>query len=356
MRSRLLFILSSLSPLLLATLPGKTLAQQPSAAQERLQQCLLDRLNSADSSVTVAEIKQWCEKSLARQPEPDATDEDVVEVDAVEEKPGALTERMRSEQLTEFDPYVLTPHRRNYILPVLTSNNINRLQYADIEGYQQNLEDIEAKVQLSFKVPLIKESLLVENDRLFFGFTVQSWWQVYANEISKPFRETNYMPEFVYATPTSWHPFGTNTAIAFGAEHLSNGRSQPLSRSWNRFYAQFVVENGDWVFSFKPWIRLQEDAKEDPLQSSGDDNPNIEDYVGNYEFSTAYNDGDFEYIFRIRHAVDTGRGSAEINWTFPLWGKFTGYTSLFTGYGESLIDYNHKQTRFGLGIALNNVL
>ena len=52
----------------------------------------------------------------------------------------------------------------------------------------------------------------------------------------------------------------------------------------------------------------------------------------------------------------TGRGSAEFNFTFPLWGKFIGYTSLFTGYGESLIDYNHKQTRFGVGIALNNVL
>ena len=72
--------------------------------------------------------------------------------------------------------------------------------------------------------------------------------------------------------------------------------------------------------------------------------------------NTAYNDGDFEYILRLRHAVDTGRGSAELNWTFPIGGKFIGYTSIFTGYGESLIDYNHKQTRFGIGIALNNIL
>ena len=92
------------------------------------------------------------------------------------------------------------------------------------------------------------------------------------------------------------------------------------------------------------------------MQSSGDDNPDITDYVGDYEFTTAYNDGDFEYILRLRHAVDTGRGSAELNWTFPIGGKFIGYTSIFTGYGESLIDYNHKQTRFGIGIALNNIL
>lgn len=331
----------------LAILPASLHAQELSD----MQQCLLDKMNTTNSNITVAEVRQQCEQQLRAAPA-----EEVVEVDAVEGEAGALTKRMQSEQVTEFDPYVLTPHRRNYMLPMITTNNINRQQYADLQDYQRNLEEYEAKFQLSFKVPFNKESLLFEDDKFFFGFTVQSWWQVYSDNISKPFRETNYMPELFYATPTGWHPFGTNTAIVVGGEHLSNGRSQPLSRSWNRFYAQLVVEKGDWVFSVKPWVRLQEDAKTDPLQASGDDNPNIEDYVGNYEFVTAYDDGDFEYVLKLRHAIDTGRGSAEVNWTFPIWGKFTGYTSLFTGYGESLIDYNHKQTRFGIGIALNNIL
>jgi phospholipase A1 len=321
-------------------------------AQElsNMQQCLLGKMNDANAEVTIADVRAQCEEELRS-----AEDEDIVEVDAVEQ-PGALTNRMKSEQVTQFDPYVLTPHRRNYLLPVITSNNINREQYASVDDYEQNLEDYEAKFQFSFKVPFNRESLLFEEDKLFFGLTVQSWWQVYSDDISKPFRETNYMPEIFYATPTGWHPFGTNTGIVFGAEHLSNGRSQPLSRSWNRFYAQFFVEKGRFVFSLKPWIRLQENRKTDPMQASGDDNPNITDYVGDYEFTTAYSDGDFEYILRLRHAIDTGRGSAELNWTFPIGGKFIGYTSIFTGYGESLIDYNHKQTRFGIGIALNNIL
>ncbi|RUO73598.1 phospholipase A [Idiomarina seosinensis] len=336
----------------LASLPFALSALSVSAQDlSDMQQCLLDKMNTTDAQTTVADIRASCEQQLRA-----AKDNEVVEFDAVESEPGALTRRVQSEEVTQFDPYVLTPHRRNYMLPVLSSNNINRIQYAELEGYRGNLEDYEAKFQMSFKVPFNKESLLFEGDKLFFGFTVQSWWQIYSDNISKPFRETNYMPEFFYATPTGWHPLGTNTALVFGAEHLSNGRSQPLSRSWNRFYAQLIVEKGDFVFSVKPWIRLQEDAKSDPLEASGDDNPNIEDYVGNYEFSTAYSDGDFEYIFRLKHAIETGRGSAELNWTFPLWGKFIGYTSLFTGYGESLIDYNHKQTRFGIGIALNNVL
>ena len=108
----------------LATLLS-AIASLPLHAQDisSQQQCLIDRLKSSADEVTVAEIKAWCDKSLEQQQPAD----DVVDVDAVAEQPGALTQRIRSEQVTEFDPYVLTPHRRNYILPVLTTNNINRI-------------------------------------------------------------------------------------------------------------------------------------------------------------------------------------------------------------------------------------
>ncbi|GAB2693670.1 phospholipase A [Aliiglaciecola aliphaticivorans] len=313
--------------------------------------CILDRVKGSGSIDTVEAIKKECRKHVENDKR-----QNLSSVDVPKRENGVLTQRLRKEQQTEFEPYVITPHRRNYIQPMLTTNDINHEQYAQIEGYERNLEDYEAKFQLSLKVPLSKSSLLFEEDKLYFGFTIQSWWQIYSDGISKPFRETNYMPEIMYVIKTDWEPFNANTGVVFGAEHLSNGRSQLLSRSWNRLYTQFVVEKGSWVFSLKPWIRLQEDAKEEPMASRGDDNPNIEDYIGNYEVSAGYNDGQFEYSLRLNHAIETGRGSAEVNFSFPLWGKFYGYASLFTGYGESLIDYNHKQTRFGLGIALNNVL
>jgi phospholipase A1 len=78
--------------------------------------------------------------------------------------------------------------------------------------------------------------------------------------------------------------------------------------------------------------------------------------MGNFELGMVYQWRDYELSFKGRRNFSTNYGAAEIGLTFPLWGKLRGYATAFSGYGESLIDYDHKQTRVGLGIALNNVL
>ena len=79
-------------------------------------------------------------------------------------------------------------------------------------------------------------------DVLFFGFTLQSYWQMYNSDISSPFRETNYQPEIFYGFINDlkvgeW----TNRVNIIGIEHQSNGRTQPLSRSWNQNLCQFYL-------------------------------------------------------------------------------------------------------------------
>jgi phospholipase A1 len=54
---------------------------------------------------------------------------------------------------------------------------------------------------------------------------------------------------------------------------------------------------------------------------------------------------------------DTGKGAAQFTWTSsPILGPLRGYVSAFTGYGESMIDYDWNQNTVGIGVALNDLL
>jgi len=307
---------------------------------ESMKKCLLMAITQAKSTATVGELKQQCQES--------AVDKDV--------KLGAISKRMIAEHQLAFDPYVITPHKMNYILPASISNGINKTAYKSFGEWSENLEDIEAKFQLSIKVPLNTKSILNHGDGLYFGFTLQSWWQVYSKNISKPFRETNYQPEMFYLTPLNWHPNDGNTGLMLGVEHQSNGRTQALSRSWNRVYVNFLYEKDNFALSFKPWWRLPEEEKASSTADEGDDNPDINDYMGHFEFGMAYTWDEYELSFKGRENFSTHKGGMELGLTFPLWGKLRGYLQYTNGYGESLIDYNHSQQRIGIGFALTDIL
>ena len=323
-------------------------------AQDAIVDCVMQHYINADANLTLTDIRERCSVDNVTEQEAEIARFSLTS-DSVT-APGAISRRIIKERQTEFEPYVITPHKINYILPMIATNAINKGAYSTYDGYEDNLEDVEAKFQLSFKVPLNYNSMLIEGDGLYFGFTIQAWWQIYAENISKPFRETNYQPELFYLAPLEWHPFGGNTGFTVGVEHQSNGRAQNLSRSWNRVYANFLYEKDNFALSFRPWVRLSEDAKEFDLDPKGDDNPDIDDFLGSSELGMVYEWDNLEFSFSGRRNFSTNNGSAEFSFTFPLWGKLRGYAMAFTGYGDSLIDYNYSQTRFGVGIALSKVL
>ena len=319
-------------------------AQETQTFEELFANCLIQTIKETDKNATLKTVEDYCEK-------------EIVKKHLGAEELGAISERMVKERQSAFDPYVITPHKMNYILPISMTDGINKKAYEGFSNWDEHLTDIETKFQLSIKVPLTSGSILNNGDQIFFGFTLQSWWQLYTDEISRPFRETNYQPEFFYFTPISWHPFKTNTALKVGFEHQSNGRSMLLSRSWNRIYGELLFEKNNLAASFRTWYRIPEGSKATTIDTIGDDNPDINEYMGYFEVGLVYEwDNNYEASMRFRENFSQHHGAIELGFTFPLWGKLKGYAQYFNGYGDSLIDYNHKQQRLGIGFALTDIL
>ncbi len=314
------------------------------------EKCVTNKALSGSGSLTLESIRQSCRLELGLANKADTP------VPVKNEQKSLLTRRLESEKATQFSEWVITPHKQNYVLPIISSSGINKDAYRTLDGFEENLESSEAKFQLSLKIPLNTGDLLFEGDGLYAGFTIQAWWQIYASGISKPFRETNYQPELFYLAPTKWQPFDGTTALMLGIEHQSNGRGQDLSRSWNRVYANFLYQKDNFALSLRPWYRLSEDPKEFEFDPKGDDNPDIDEFLGNFELGLVYKWHDIEFSFLGRQNFSTNNGAGEFSVSFPLFGKLRGYATAFNGYGESLIDYNHQQTRFGIGVSLNDIL
>ena len=283
-------------------------------------------------------------------------DDQTVSSPQPEASPGAVTERVLEERSMAFNPYFITAHKPNYILPVSYSTNINEAIYQQNDvPLREGLQSSEVKFQISLKTQLNEQDLLFARDSLSLGITLEAWWQLYSSDISSPFRESNYQPEVFYLVPLLWGPLGGNTALVAGLEHQSNGQVQGLSRSWNRLYGMLMYERGNFVASVRPWYRLPEKVKQNPEDAEGDDNPDILDFMGYGELRASWRDQSYEYALAWRGNPDTGKGAITVGMTFPLLAKFRGFIQYFNGYGDSLVDYNHFQQRIGLGVALTPI-
>lgn len=220
----------------------------------------------------------------------------------------------------------LSVHKEMYLLPVTVANRYS--------GAQTEME-----FQLS-----AKERIL--NTKFYFGYTQKSFWQAYDFANSSPFRETNYNPELFYRTGGTSVSFG-KWEMDVGFEHESNGQSGATSRSWNRLYIAPYLPRHDSLWYWKLWYRI-------PVDIGKDDNPDILDYMGYGELHYKKRFGHGQLIHAmLRGNTSTGYGAISINYSIP--GPSDNYfylIRLFSGYGESLIDYNHAVNRIGFGIIL----
>ena len=241
-----------------------------------------------------------------------------------------------------------------YLLPVFWTSDKNEFPNSpnpqNTVKDKQELTSSEAKFQISFKTKAW-ENILGNNGDLWVGYTQSSRWQVYNSEESRPFRETNYEPEASLIFRTNYEILGLNARLlGVTLNHQSNGRSDPLSRSWNRVIFNLGFEKDNFALMLRPWYRIEEEAKDD-------NNPDIKDYIGRGDLTAFYRKGENDFSLMLRHSLkggDKSHGAVQFDWAFPIKGKLRGHLQLFDGYGESLIDYNHHATYAGLGVSLMN--
>ncbi len=327
-----------------------------------MEACLLEQIKHVDDSISLAELKTQCEIVISvREPEIEDLEETeaapelatkapepVVDKVAEETLPASeslISRRIEAERSTRYNPFVLSPHKRNYVL-LASYNDTPNYEIYNIP--ETEFDRVEMKFQLSFKMP-VWEGVLGTNADLYVAYSNLSFWQSYNQKISSPFRETVHEPEMFLIIPNDWTIGGwRNSLLQVGAVHQSNGKSGYMSRSWNRVYANILFEKDKFLVGIKPWHRIEE---------SDDDNPDITDYLGHYELTGIYKEGNHTFSLMLRNLFDgESRDTFQLDWSFPLHRRWRGYVQYFNGYGESMIDYNAESQRIGFGVQLTDWL
>ena len=252
------------------------------------------------------------------------------------------------------------PYRQSYVMVTQTSAPDNAPQSANPVNnvpYTYDQQHTEIKFGFSLKAMVVSSSILEHHNSVWFTYTQQSYWQAFDALHSRPFIESDYQPELVFShrfadaleARRGFQPLLFNLSLT----HQSNGQSDPRSRSWNRITGQLALvdrlaDDHSLAVLIRPWYRIRE-----PVAS--DNNPDIGHYLGYGDVEAIYWNGDnmLSLLARVR--------SAQLDFSTPL--LFLGegkpkknslqlHAQLFTGYGESLIDYRQHHTTFGLGVSI----
>ena len=251
---------------------------------------------------------------------------------------------------------------------LVASNTVNRQPTSPGVGASattaENYQRGETKLQLSVRTKIAKGLLQSgredddDHDSLWVAYTQKSYWQLFNSELSRPFRTTDHEPELIYIYPHQIElPGGWNYRLSgLGLVHQSNGQTLPLSRSWNRAYLMGAAErvlgqDSSLQLQGRVWNRLRE--------SGEDENPGIQNYIGRAELVGRWKLNNAHSVgVTLRHSLRReARGSAMAEWLIapsasPNYTGLRYHLQLFSGYGDSLVDYNRRRTALSFGLSL----
>ncbi|MEA1982968.1 MAG: phospholipase A [Campylobacterota bacterium] len=229
--------------------------------------------------------------------------------------------------------YSIKAHGTTYFLPLSYRYDGS---YPDTNGHKAL--DNETEFQISIKYDFAA-NLVGLSEVYSIGYTQLSFWQLYAD--SAYFRETNYNPEAFITLPVSTEYL---KAVRVGFAHQSNGRGGVEERSWNYLASSFYFQTGFFFTELKLWKNV----------FSLKYNPDLIDYLGygEIQFVLPYK----KHILKLRSRNTFSKYRAtEVNYSYPLFGSkdLFLYIKGFSGYGESLIDYDNKVHKLGIGFSIS---
>lgn len=257
------------------------------------------------------------------------------------EEKTALEKRLTDQHKAAKNPFGVSLYRPTYILPFYYTASPDFEAYMNNTPNNQRVMNSEFKGQLSLLMPIVYDLFGCPNSSLELAYSQVSYWQVYAN--SQYFRETDYEPEVFV------QEFWNNWLFRVGADHQSNGNGGMDERSWNRAYVTAQYGGTDWMASLKVWTLIF------PAQSADLHNPDILYYLGRDELILSKKYGKFTFSIDMQN-LESGltRGFIEPTVSYQFTDHIAGYFQFFTGYGQSLLEYNHHTQAAGIGIAFNN--
>jgi len=239
-----------------------------------------------------------------------------------------------------YSDYNIKPYLTNYFIPV--SYRLKK-EYIDNTNLAHESAQTEAEFQISIKYE-IGADLFGLDEVYSAAYTQKSFWQLYVD--SAFFRETNYNPEaFVQFPVTVDYKSNGIKAIQLGFAHMSNGRGGEEERSWNYFYTNLYFQISPVFLDLKFWYRVND---------TQDYNPKLIDYLGHGQvrFMLPYKNHIIETKFRYSSLAGV---TTELNYSHPVFLRddLFFYVKAFNGFGESLIDYNQRIKKIGIGFSIS---
>lgn len=259
------------------------------------------------------------------------------------------------------------PEQEFHTTSSLTEFLADRLKAHEPMYFLYGPDDPAGKFQLSFKYQLFSDNgslarSLPAVSGLFIGYSQTSFWDLRGE--SKPFFDNSYRPEILFSYEQVDRflkregerllPDWVRLDFAGGFQHESNGRDGFDSRSLNTVYIRPAITFGDRESYF-----VSVGSRIYSYVGDLGDNPDIANYRGHVDLRVVAGHGGGLQLATTARLGDGGdRGSLQFDLSYPLRNLLDDnldiylHGQVFTGFGESLLEYDKHDTVWRAGISI----